>query len=331
MNILDLIQSSGAISGQTPGFGDAFKPDQGPDIQVMAEPKRQIEEDDRVEPNVRKTDELIPRKGMFGVKGTLRDVLGLIGDSLLVGGGKQAIYRPVREQEKLGSAIYGYNANPQAAIDRAAIVNPEAAMDLQKQYGQDKRTDQLIAQQVLGAQQKARTTLGSMAQGLMKNPQLYAQYRPQLQALSDKYELGHTFGDTLNPEDLDMLARSGLTPDQGFDNDRQDMTAADMQEYRNGQLGVSRQRAAEQRRHNTKMENRPQASRVDHGPGASNIDAQVLQSIQNGSATPAQQRYYDQRLKRAGPKPSLLDSLRGGSGGKGPPPPPNGGSFRKVK
>ncbi len=55
------------------------------------------------------------RKGMFGVKGTLRDVLGLLGDSFLLQGGGDRIYAPQRAREQMGDYATGYTQGPEAA------------------------------------------------------------------------------------------------------------------------------------------------------------------------------------------------------------------------
>jgi hypothetical protein len=72
---------------------------------------------------------LAEHKGLFGVKGTLRDVLGTLGDALLVGGGGQAIYRPQKEKEKVSDALVGYGQGDDnqdnAVLARLAQANPE--------------------------------------------------------------------------------------------------------------------------------------------------------------------------------------------------------------
>lgn len=48
----------------------------------------------------------IDRRGMFGVKGDFRDVLGVLGDALLMGFGKQdPIYAPRRNEERLADTL----------------------------------------------------------------------------------------------------------------------------------------------------------------------------------------------------------------------------------
>ena len=73
-------------------------------------------------------------KGLFGVSGTFRDVLGTLGDALLIGNGMNPIYHPALEQEKLSRATMGYGIDPQGAINRAMAVNPAYGEKLAEQY-----------------------------------------------------------------------------------------------------------------------------------------------------------------------------------------------------
>ena len=57
-------------------------------------------------------------KGMFGLKGTVRDVIGTLGDAFLVYGGRDRIYGPQRNQERMGEATHGFEQDPEAAIAR---------------------------------------------------------------------------------------------------------------------------------------------------------------------------------------------------------------------
>jgi hypothetical protein len=114
--------------------------DEGP----MAEPPFYGNTDQRREvlaqrQNREEDAKLNPRKGMFGTKGTLRDILGVVGDAFLVQSGNQAIYRPQREQEKLADAMVGFTEDDQAlaAIERVADLNPEFARQLKQLYDTD--------------------------------------------------------------------------------------------------------------------------------------------------------------------------------------------------
>lgn len=63
------------------------------------------------------------RKGRFGVRGTLRDILGTVGDAFLVQAGKDPLYYNRRQQERQGDAMAGFTQggeSAQAAMERLA-------------------------------------------------------------------------------------------------------------------------------------------------------------------------------------------------------------------
>jgi hypothetical protein len=64
-----------------------------------------------------------PRKGMFGIKGTFRDILGTLGDAFLMQQGIDPMYRGERKQEEMGDAFQGFEDNPMAAIKRIGGVD----------------------------------------------------------------------------------------------------------------------------------------------------------------------------------------------------------------
>lgn len=63
-------------------------------------------------------------KGMFGLKGTPRDILGILGDALLVGSGNKAMYMPGRQNEKIGDAMLGFGQDPMKAIAGVSAIDP---------------------------------------------------------------------------------------------------------------------------------------------------------------------------------------------------------------
>lgn len=48
------------------------------------------------------------RKGMFGIKGTFRDILGTLGDAFLMQGGADPVYRPRRQEEEKANALRSF-------------------------------------------------------------------------------------------------------------------------------------------------------------------------------------------------------------------------------
>ncbi len=104
----------------------------GPDNFIMGNARpvamaREAEKDSRLNSE---------RKGMFGVGGTLRDVLGFLGDSYLVSQGKGPAYQARRQQEKWADALQGFSQGGDAersAIERAMRIDPEATTEFLKQ------------------------------------------------------------------------------------------------------------------------------------------------------------------------------------------------------
>lgn len=114
------------------------------------------------------------RKGMFGMKGTLRDVVGLLGDAFLVQGGGKAMYGPQRERERLADAMTGFTQQPQAASERVAY---NGFADEASKLWNDTQTQQ-INQGTLAAKQEeiARKALEDGDQRYKQYATLFSQY-----------------------------------------------------------------------------------------------------------------------------------------------------------
>lgn len=110
-----------------------------------------------------------PRKGMFGVKGTLRDVLGFLGDTYLVGQGKGPAYQARRDQERMSDAQAGITNNPRAAAERAGYYDPEAGrtiMEKAEEAELRKAQQQSVADNRLNMQETRDYTRLKDARGL---------------------------------------------------------------------------------------------------------------------------------------------------------------------
>lgn len=287
------------------------------DIPVTAPRQRVIPtEDPRDEPNELKREELIPRKGLFGLKGTARDVLGVVGDAFLMQAGRAPIYAPQRERERLGSAIYQANMDPVAAADRAAIVDPETAI---KMYGdiEDReilrqRYEAQAAMQRQAQADKGYKIRASFA-GTLKDAASYAKGLPTLRAISQKYGLEGDIPDEYDANAVAQLYDWGIDPvnrERLIDADNRQAVQTRQGDER---ISVAKQNAAA----NTTRANRPPAGRPAPRPTQSNVDAEVSAAIANGTATPNQRAYWDARLKK------------GGSTRRQPPPLPPGFTIKR--
>lgn len=96
--------------------------------------------------------EPMENKGMFGIKGTFRDILGTLGDAFLVQSGNQRVYAPMRQQEKRSEALQGFAQDPLAAIERLRGLDPAAAQEMLADFQK-----QQIAQEELGFKREDNT------------------------------------------------------------------------------------------------------------------------------------------------------------------------------
>lgn len=157
-------------------------------------------------------EEMAERKGMFGVKGTLRDILGILGDSFLVQSGNDPMYGPRREQEMLSDAMTGYTAQPLEAIERVARINPNAAMELAERYGVDLNNQmahrrgmighQLDAEKEAADRYKTGMTLFGQLYGSINDDRTLQAMTPAMNRIKEIFGLGDEFqvGDKYDPE-----------------------------------------------------------------------------------------------------------------------------------
>lgn len=89
----------------------SMDPEEVPDLGNTAWAQAALKANQENEKNVQ-------HKGLFGMKGTLRDVLGILGDAFLVQGGRNQIYAPGRSREMAGDAMAGATQAPLAAAER---------------------------------------------------------------------------------------------------------------------------------------------------------------------------------------------------------------------
>lgn len=245
------------------------------------------------------------RKGMFGVKGTLRDVLGLIGDTYLTTNGRNPIYRPVQQQEREADAMAGFSENPQAAMERLAALpgGQEMAQKLMAQYQADQVRQTQAAAVAQNRQSMDDDRSGRRSLNFMKYAgQTLAGIDPKNSAaLAQTVELLRKRAEALKIDPSDL----GITPDMSPE-EIQATVAGSIGTYQTRQLPIAQQNADA----NTTRANRPPAGRAPPQQGLSNVDAGVANAVLNGTATPAQQKYYNDRIKRPS-KGGALSSILG--------------------
>ncbi len=110
--------------------------------------------------------------------GRLRDVLGAIGDGILLGGGNKPIYQPRKDARLMGQALIGYDQNPMAAAERLAQTGAPESIDTARaifgtaQTSEDKAAQRELMQTYYQTQLKSKNDavfqrLGPSVTGVM--------------------------------------------------------------------------------------------------------------------------------------------------------------------
>lgn len=217
-------------------------------------------------------------KGMFGMKGNLRNIIGALGDALA--GNKY--YAGTRQNEREQDAMINFAGNPLEAVRAMSQVNPARAMAMEENMTQREIARQKAEQETAYRQlqtevirDKGRGVLGSLAGAVESSSDPSKNYKaalPQFRAIASRYGIDVQLPEEYDKDQVGLLRYSGLTPDQGFDNERADELSESTLRDREVRQGIAREglnvrkqqaanssgnsyaRLAETRRHNQVME-----------------------------------------------------------------------------
>ena len=244
--------------------------------------------------------------GMFGLKGTFRDVLGVLGDAFLMNSGINPIYSGKRHQEKIGDALAGFDQDPIGAIQRLGGV--DAALG-QKYYGD--YLDSADRQAALAQKAKADyfTQEGQLSTRLggMFGASNEATYGPMLANARKRAEslgMGHLLDglpDTYNKEAVNAWVRGTMEP-----KDQANIA------YRNTRAGQFDAEHQERVRHN----------RATEGTAATNAATSRQRAGTYGKKVQSDIEYRDWRKTNAPPSPARSGTGRRAPASNIPPPPP---------
>ena len=271
-----------------------------------------------------KNDKEVQHKGMFGVKGVLRDVLGVLGDAFLVQAKADPMYAPQRQRERVGDAMAGYTVSPRAAIERMTSVDPEFAQGLNKDTRQAD-----IAEQVAQAQAAKETAIrhtqgvnilgGMMGADGLNDVATYSKMRPIMEGIRQKYGLGEEYSipETYDPNFSAALRSGSVEPDKQIDNERAQFKDSATIRQGDERIAVQRQRASESARHNRVTEeisrNKSASSRNPPQPTEAGEIARIRSKVDNEvKLKPGEQATWDRYINGTNKKNGSPDSGRSG-------------------
>jgi len=229
-------------------------------------------------------------KGMFRTKGTLRNILGTLGDAFLVQSGNKPVYAPQRQLERQQDALSGFTVNPIAAIERMAQVDPKAAQDLYDTYqGNLLRQAQLESLATSRESMTAKRSQDMREIGLNRLSRWVRGNLPYNQILAGAKMYG------ISPDDLASLGVSpDMTPEQRAQFASGDLSVNQQMQIplRERQLDIAQQNASA----NTLRASRAPQPRQEPNPTAASIAAPILQKVQKGQALSAGESELLRRL-----------------------------------
>lgn len=204
----------------------------------------------------RVSQEASDRRGLFGTRGTVRDILGVLGDAFLVQSGNKAVYMPQREKEKIADAMAGFTKDPITASERTAGIDPDTGFGIYTKAREldmagtnaKTRASELDYQRLKqGRTEASQAIAGALAAG---TPEALA-YAEQL-ATNAARAYGTTpealgFRPGMTPDQARVFAGRSATTNQNLNlplAERRASVAEGNLEVARGRLGVSRQQAA---------------------------------------------------------------------------------------
>ena len=265
--------------------------------------------------------------------GTMRNILGALGDALLVSGGRQPAYEERMQRQELGQAMAGMDINDPSSVaaasqralatgatggadiyDKSTALAEQARLRQQyMEYNNTYRTGMLGVRQeaqqaqAAGIADRYRPQIGGMLSGI-KDPAIYAQKYQSLAPLAK--QIG---GPLATPASLWSIPEPGAwTPDL---TGTYGMTSNNIQQAsdRSAQRNVSMRNA------DVNAGARVQAAGISASRPSATTEIQGLEQAEtDGSATPAQTARFNYLTTHAtGRAPRPL--LNTGGGGTAPP------------
>ena len=201
----------------------------------------------------------IKHKGLFGVKGSLRDILGVLGDAFLVQSGNPRIYAPNRRREIMGEQLGNYDGqNAQGVFQNLArLGHVDQAMTFLKQHndrehqiatenwredsvaGRAAVNESLVRQREMNRIESAQEQLRNILYRLPAEP-LVRQGYAELYAKNTGLSLDQL--GIYDLEDIDNWIMAGIDPTQDQKFIRQDRRQAETERSNRVREGLSSDR-----------------------------------------------------------------------------------------
>lgn len=282
--------------------------------------------------------------GVFGLlpqgmqHGTLRNVLGALGDAFLVGSGRQAEYEPRMQRQQIGNAMAGLDpSDPKSVLAAATRIAATGAPGAEAQAGQifeqagnlqmrrqiAEQNNQYRQSQIQArndqAVQRMVPYIGGMAQQA-KTPEDYKRIHDQAESIAQRIGPEYHASDFGLPEtdqwQPGMTSTTGATTGQVM---RENTSTASIAERRDAaaQASADRNRGQNMTAASSKYSTDHRTSAQARLPTAGSIDNQIIQKLNAGQPLlPGEQQYWQHRMNGGKATRSIPASLQVNGGGQ---------------
>ena len=203
--VINTVGNDITVTGSTPTTPDQYlAPDAGL-VDTPRAPLPSIGNREYIQRGLDAANDVPERQGRFGVRGTLRDILGTVGDAFLVQSGNDTVYAPQVERERQANAMAGMTSDARNTIERlaAAGFSEEANALYREMSAQDQRDVVARNQQATidansrkeGANNYEEGTklMAQAAAAIAANPALFGTISRRMEQIKEIYGLGEEF------------------------------------------------------------------------------------------------------------------------------------------
>lgn len=162
---------------------------------------------------------------IFGIHGKFGDILGKLGDALLIGAGADPIYAANKRRQAMAGAMTNYDPdNPMPNIQQMLGVDAPTALSLIKEWDVHRKSKAEEADKIADNDRKSielsgkgRPIFGAMAN--TANAGNWALLKPQLDRVNKAYGLGNDIPDVYSDDWKSRMFNQGIDPKDKYTTD----------------------------------------------------------------------------------------------------------------
>lgn len=194
------------------------------------------------------------------------NLLGQIGDAILLMKGMKPIFRDRTDVANMESAMQGFQQDPERAIRRMRQVDPATAWKMQEDYTRMQANQELANQRAEARREQGGQMMGGILSSIPNDktaPDVYGRVLPTLQKMATYYGYDPSLlPDKYDPDQINAMVHQGMNAYQAQRLGQYNKAEQDLTNYRGKRLGQMQQ-AVDQTGQHYQVEEGIQQQRAD--------------------------------------------------------------------